>query len=534
MPSLLLTSFASHLTLPTVLLIFSSIAFAAPSPATSTYTPGTHSISPTSINQPAFFILFAIIGAAMVIASIWFFFWAKNGGFIWRQGDWDDYKSTVLRRKGPDGRTLTNATKSTKLGGRSVKGGRSVWGKKSGWGRSEKGGGDEEDALTEPSGWDGEYRDEKLDQQSRKHKGSKGRGHLDAELLAYRAEQPARVGGLNSAPEGNGSHYAYSSTGHASDLSSHRRPQATHSNKPRPAPLAPPQQPKRKGFLARQREARASARASKLAKADIARARKERDDYFYNANANANASSRPKAEMRTHTRNDGPPAPPPHRTRRNSAETVATSTVFSASEVSSISDKKKDVAGTYYAAYRPTTDHRRQSRSREGSRTRGDRERDRRPRSSSRTSDRRPAGDRERRERSRSRDDRGSRQSSPRKTRSRFPPSSYNGSDVSGVSSGDGERGGGGTGRGRGQGGNNATAAATATTTTTITPRFAHPQVPGLRGGGGGDTAYGAPTVRRAGGYANRFKDSLSDSDDEDDGDLGGMRGYYGGGGRKW
>ena len=58
----------------------------------------------------------------MVIAGLWFFFWAKNGGFQFQEGDWDDYKSTVLRRKGPDGRTLSNATKSTKLGGSTIAG----------------------------------------------------------------------------------------------------------------------------------------------------------------------------------------------------------------------------------------------------------------------------------------------------------------------------------------------------------------------------------------------------------------------------
>lgn len=83
---------------------------------------GEGTISPTSINMQGMLALFAILGAAFVVASIWFFFWAKNGGFIWRKGDWDDYKSTVLRRKGPDGRTLSNATKSTRLGGGTVRG----------------------------------------------------------------------------------------------------------------------------------------------------------------------------------------------------------------------------------------------------------------------------------------------------------------------------------------------------------------------------------------------------------------------------
>ena len=77
-------------------------------------------IDPNHINNNAFFALFAILGVAMIIASIWFFFWAPNGGFRFRKGDWDEYKSTVLRRKGPNGTTLSGATESTNLGGGSV------------------------------------------------------------------------------------------------------------------------------------------------------------------------------------------------------------------------------------------------------------------------------------------------------------------------------------------------------------------------------------------------------------------------------
>ena len=75
---------------------------------------------PTDFNNKGFQALFAIIAMGMVLAGLWFFFWAKNGGFHFREGDWEDYKSTVLRRKGPDGKTLSNATKSTRLGGGSV------------------------------------------------------------------------------------------------------------------------------------------------------------------------------------------------------------------------------------------------------------------------------------------------------------------------------------------------------------------------------------------------------------------------------
>jgi len=75
---------------------------------------------PKDINNTFIFVLFGLIGAAFVIGGIWFFFWAKNGGFYFKQNDWDDYKSTVLRRKGPNGTILSGATESTDLGGGSV------------------------------------------------------------------------------------------------------------------------------------------------------------------------------------------------------------------------------------------------------------------------------------------------------------------------------------------------------------------------------------------------------------------------------
>lgn len=77
-------------------------------------------IDPHNINNNAIFALFGLIGVAFVVGGIWFFFWAKNGGFYFRQDDWDDYKTTVLRRRGPNGTLLSGATESTKLGGGSV------------------------------------------------------------------------------------------------------------------------------------------------------------------------------------------------------------------------------------------------------------------------------------------------------------------------------------------------------------------------------------------------------------------------------
>ncbi|CRG83443.1 hypothetical protein PISL3812_00794 [Talaromyces islandicus] len=160
---------------------------------------GQGSINPSSINMQGMLALFAILGASFVIASIWFFFWAKNGGFIWRKGDWEDYKSTVLRRKGPDGRTLSNATKSTKLGGGSIRG------------YSDDGGtvtDMTETATTitnEKAPRKKKFRETAKEKLLRKRKDEKWEGEADDDMRAYRREKPARVGGINA--ESDGTYY---------------------------------------------------------------------------------------------------------------------------------------------------------------------------------------------------------------------------------------------------------------------------------------------------------------------------------------
>jgi hypothetical protein len=150
--------------------------------------------------------LFAIIGAAFVLAAIWFFFWAKNGGFVWRKNDWDDYKSTVLRRKGPDGRTLSNATKSTKLGGGSVVAGQTE-------GYTDYDGEDAaksraDDAQTyattdaAPSEKSRNKKSRFREKLRRKKKAEKWEGEHDNDVREYRYEKPAEVGGLNRQPDG--------------------------------------------------------------------------------------------------------------------------------------------------------------------------------------------------------------------------------------------------------------------------------------------------------------------------------------------
>ncbi|KAH8726551.1 hypothetical protein GQ44DRAFT_705813 [Phaeosphaeriaceae sp. PMI808] len=147
--------------------------------------------------------LFALIGVGMTLTAIWFFFWAKNGGFKWRENDWEDYKSTVMRRKGPDGKTLSNATKSTRLGGGSVVHGGS-FGAQSSIGFTDE---------TATSADMNEYRDAEKGEaglrggDGRTHKEKKGRrentnDYNDPELRDYREEKAARVGGLNRQADG--------------------------------------------------------------------------------------------------------------------------------------------------------------------------------------------------------------------------------------------------------------------------------------------------------------------------------------------
>ncbi|KAF2764316.1 hypothetical protein EJ03DRAFT_331935 [Teratosphaeria nubilosa] len=189
-----------------------------------TYKPGQGTKAPETFNNAFFIAFFAIIGAAMVITSIWFFFWAKNGGFQFRQGDWEDYKSTVLRRKGPDGKTLSNATKSTKLGGGSSIAGTQQykWAKaeaKSVVGRDEKG----RKGIRAKRGWAKThsilYSDDYQKETFRDSEGTVSdmteiteanteynahdRRYRDRDVRDYKREKPARVGGLNRAADGS-------------------------------------------------------------------------------------------------------------------------------------------------------------------------------------------------------------------------------------------------------------------------------------------------------------------------------------------
>jgi hypothetical protein len=209
---------------------------------------------PENIPNKAVFVLFGLIGAGFVISGIWFFFWAKNGGFYFKEDDWDDYKSTVLRRKGPNGTTLSGATESTDLGGGSV-----VHGEKNRTGgrkkktKKYKDFEDDEESQITGSTVASSLGSEMSELKYKAKKNKKGRKKrtemsevgteaetvitMDEEMdvgvqetiRAYRHEKPARVGGLNKQPDGSswdGSTNDGSSA--ASELLSHREKTPTN------------------------------------------------------------------------------------------------------------------------------------------------------------------------------------------------------------------------------------------------------------------------------------------------------------------
>jgi hypothetical protein len=197
---------------------------------------------PQNIPNNAIFALFGLIGVGIVLTGIWFFFWAKNGGFYFTENDWSDYKSTVLRRKGPNGTTLSGATASTDLGGGSVVHGEkngSRWGGRTIRGKGKKGQKRYKDFEDEESTIGGsaagselsylkpesvatgkESKPKKEKKKDKKEKKARSvattdlASRLDEEesivapevkdaIRAYRHEKPARVGGLNKQPDGS-------------------------------------------------------------------------------------------------------------------------------------------------------------------------------------------------------------------------------------------------------------------------------------------------------------------------------------------
>jgi hypothetical protein len=186
--------------------------------------PGAGVTPPANIPNKFVFVVFGLIGLGFVVTGIWFFFWAKNGGFYFKENDWDDYKSTVLRRKGPNGTTLSGATATTDLGGGSIVHGE----KRNKWGRKKKGmkryKDFEDDESSQMTGSNGgselaseiselKYQAKQVKKEKKAKRESTLRQSVEMDeeadvgvrdtIRAYRHEKPARVGGLNKQPDGS-------------------------------------------------------------------------------------------------------------------------------------------------------------------------------------------------------------------------------------------------------------------------------------------------------------------------------------------
>jgi hypothetical protein len=185
-------------------------------------------LDPSKVNNKIYFSLFALIFAAIVVGSIWFFFHAKHGGFHWQQGDFDDWKSTVMRKKDANGNTIYSARsvvsrprKSDRIAAKSVVGfdekGRKGIMAVRGFGGTHsvyysdgftQYSGDRSDAMTSIS------RNEKRHQQPKIRGGyteaptDHSRRYRDRDLRDYKHEKPARVGGMNRSADGT--QYDYS------------------------------------------------------------------------------------------------------------------------------------------------------------------------------------------------------------------------------------------------------------------------------------------------------------------------------------
>jgi len=221
---------------------------------------------PDSLKGPGFQVLFALIGVGMTLTAIWFFFWAKNGGFKWRKDDWEDYKTTVMRRKGPDGKTLSNATKSTRLGGGSVVHGGS-YGAESSIGYTDE---------TGTSADANEYRDAEEGKgglrggDARAHKDKKERrtntnNYNDPELRNYRHEKAARVGGLNRQADGMYTDYSGSQPSELGGSQVSSAPLVKKTDKPTPL-KDPKKEAKAKEMRARERMKKAKAAEKEAAR----------------------------------------------------------------------------------------------------------------------------------------------------------------------------------------------------------------------------------------------------------------------------
>ena len=76
--------------------------------------------------SPGVLVVFSLIGASLALLVWWLFI--QRSGFIWRESDWDDYKSSVLRRpeERPDDAITVFSDGTTRRGGGSSVGTRTV------------------------------------------------------------------------------------------------------------------------------------------------------------------------------------------------------------------------------------------------------------------------------------------------------------------------------------------------------------------------------------------------------------------------
>ena len=246
------------------------------------WSPGQGAADVSKINNRGFFALFAILGAAMVVVGIWFFFWAKNGGCVFRKNDWDDYKSTVLRRKGPDGKTLSNATKSTRLGGKtmlsSFAAGYSDVSTAESYGDydgsehrksvHEVGRGSKAAKQEQKQRKKEEQRQQKRQQQQKQqhHKLPTFPKHVDDDVREYRHEKSARVGGLNRRHDG--SHFDYTNTDRSDAFTEDSSAAPLVKNvSPNVTPKKDQKKGEKKGFLEKRREKKRMEENKKKSKA---------------------------------------------------------------------------------------------------------------------------------------------------------------------------------------------------------------------------------------------------------------------------
>ncbi|KAI9155226.1 hypothetical protein HJFPF1_07804 [Paramyrothecium foliicola] len=258
-------------------------------------------LDPHDINNVGFFVLFALLGVAFVLTGIWFFFWAKNGGFYFKENDWDDYKTTVLRRRGPNGTILSNATASTKLGGGSVykdvdDDGTTVITESTALSGITAGASDigaREARRKKQEKRDRERKKRHGERRARRHVGDDGVEDEVAEkeakqhLRSYRHERPARVGGLNKESEGSnwdGSTNPSESIAATSELLSHRE-----STPPRPT--APPAAIRKVYSTADRNAARENERMRAEARRLREEARSSRRDFSYTRGGGAGDST---------------------------------------------------------------------------------------------------------------------------------------------------------------------------------------------------------------------------------------------------